>query len=194
MAIPKIKPTQYSIITNFSRYTYDNVNQITKMYVGNCLTGTNLDLTKSLEHTNCVACGDSFLITSINKTINVTRGYCFINGILIEIEESSYDVTNIVNYLLENTVPIISQYVYLVIYYNPTELLPDAYMGLLSDLTLYIDNIEHMCLLGIVDITVTNDVIQNITNDDILYYIDGTTIQRDLPPLLGDGGCLGIIE
>lgn len=202
---PVLPPeNQYSILSTFSPNTAENINKIMRVVLGsppvigqNPIVTDVYDLESELIDRNCVCSGNAFEMIKINDTtIRVGIGRCFISGVLIETKETiDLIVTQGDNYLYQpsDTKPVSdgSYYISVVVKYTPTEPDPNAYIGLINNVSsYYTPNTEDLCFLGVVKVDISGGI---VIIDDI-YYSDPISGLTRLQPLnLMDGGWIGEI-
>lgn len=195
-----LPPTeQYSIIETFSANTADIINQAIIHMVGNPpVTGNNsiygdvYDLTEDIEYNPCVL-SVSFIITKTSSTtLTVGLGECFITGVYIKIKAAkSLDTLDSDSYV--DGAVAHSGDIYVVVKYDPTEIAPNAYVGLIKKAT-YIalsdSDKKKYLFLGSLDAT----YISSTVSDIITYYydVDDDTQTRTFPHGFCDGGWIDL--
>lgn len=200
---PKLPPQeQYSILETFSQNTASNINQILQVFLGtppiieeNKKYGNIYDFVQGMENLITLCPGDIFEITRLStKTLRVGIGNCIINNVLIEIKSTTIlDVSTADNYLFSGDLPPLTNgnyKVYVAIKYDPTEIDSDAYIGLINNKTYYNDNINILCFLGVINITIASSVI-DITSVEYDDFDD--EVHRPYSKYLFDGGWVGLI-
>jgi len=201
-AIPPTK--QQSYLDTFSPNTSENKNQVFR-FLNSVPNGTIIrngveypDLTKGMVYTNAVGGGTNNLtIRDISSNlVTINPGICTIGGVNLEItKEYTVDVLDALYYLFSpnDTVPTSDgqYYLYLTIYYNPTQLEPNSYFSLINDKTYYENNKQYLILLDVLDISIVGGVIQG--NIEILTSDPTNTLItiRPMPSNIVDGGVIG---
>jgi hypothetical protein len=148
------------------------------------------DLASQFIYRNCVAPIPGFYITSSGANIIIDGGYCYINGVLIHFSENyTLNTNNSDSYFYSDTIPTFTQYTNIVVKYDPSESVPDAYYGLINTESKYISNSDVLCYLGVARLIVSGSSVSLI---DSIYINHPTNenLKRLYPYTFGDGGDL----
>jgi hypothetical protein len=155
---------QYSVLETFSPTTSDNVTQVNKYFFG--VPEVENDLSTDLICKNST--GPVSFYLQVNGTdIRVLAGSCVINGYQIFIEETEIDPNNINNYLFQDLgdgPPTENGHhiIYIAIRYNPTAEDPNAYLGFITDRSLYTAFKDELCFLWAIDVNVVDNMAHDI--------------------------------
>jgi len=187
---PLLIPTQYTLLDTFSPDTPENINNILKMLIPNIAS-----ITETVGGGNGVLHEESYfnITHSGGSQAIVTPGLCIIKETLIEIIASKYlNVDQLDSYIYGisgDTVPTIDGNYTLVICleYTPSDVDPNAYIGLINNVGYYNGYINDLIVLGLLYINKTGAV-YTITNVD--YYDSILDIGRSYPVDMIDGGVL----
>lgn len=172
-------PEQEIIINTFTPNSVENIKRFQLSLIGTPY------LDEPLEFRNVVSYGDDLSITKMNQNyVRVSKGNCSIGGVLIEIQQNRDLYPNsLSSYIFSNDdIPlsypgsgIEETTMYVVVYYKPTESDQKAYLGLIRNKTLLDENREFICILGEIDVTISdvtvtiNDV--DLTNRDFIFNV-----------------------
>ena len=162
-------PIQRFTIENFSPNTTLNIRNVTKIMVGELAPG---GVAAGLQFVNgIVSMPTFFYVTSVGLDIIVQPGIAIINGTQIQTEEiKTLDITSLSNSYIfsDDVLPPVdgTDYIYVCLYYNPTSKDAPAYVGLIYNYDNVIDDDINVTFLGVLEITVSSNVIVSI--DSIL--------------------------
>jgi len=191
-------PTQTLVLNAFDSNTSNSINRVNYWFnsdtTGTIIIGLNEypDLSTALRSPNSIASvGVNFDTTAVGTSIEIETGSCIINGILIETESSVIvDATDSDNYFFDDSPPTTSGYIYLVVYYDPSEEDLDAKIGFIGQSSLYSANRDTLCTIAI---AYANCSEGNVVSSGDIYSTHPAELDsgREIPPGFLDGGWIG---
>jgi hypothetical protein len=152
-------PEQKSFIESFSERTEDSIGKVNYWLMGEPVeyTAENnnqfIDLSKELVSRNCIPPTGGFsLELSSDLEVEVSRGICFVNNIMVNILDNTIlDISNSEDYILSDVPPVVDSYVYVVLFHD-LEVSEEAEIGLLRSNLEFENNSGNLVILGILDV------------------------------------------